>query len=143
MEDMHVIWLYNEQEFTDGDIGDYKAFVYVIENMINGKKYFGKKRLAKKVTKPPLKGTKRKRVTYSVSDYQTYYGSNEELKADVEEFGRENFTRTILHLCTTLGESSYYEAKYQFVNDVLKYPDKFYNSWIQCKIHRKHLPSTK
>jgi len=41
-------------------------------------------------------------------------------------------------LCKTKGECSYYEAKKQFEYDVLL-NDEFYNEFIGCKIHSKHL----
>ena len=55
-----------------------------------------------------------------------------------EAKGVENFKRIIMKLCKTKGECSYYEAKLQFENDVLL-NDEFYNEFIGCKIHSKHL----
>jgi hypothetical protein len=56
----------------------------------------------------------------------------------VEQNGEDAYTRIILKLCKTKGECSYYEAKYQFEYDVLL-KDEFYNEFIGCKIHSKHL----
>jgi hypothetical protein len=84
-----------------------------------------------------VKGKKKKYK--AESDWRDYFGSNDQLKKDVVEFGPENFRREILKLCTMQSESSYYEAKYQFDFDVLLYPSQFYNEWLNIKVTRKHL----
>jgi hypothetical protein len=68
-----------------------------------------------------------------------YYGSSEEVKALVEEFGADRFQRKILRLCKTTAEMSYYELKEQVVNDVLLKPEEYYNAFVGGKIHRNHL----
>ena len=67
-----------------------------------------------------------------------YYGSSEELKLLVETKGGDAYHREILRLCKTKGECSYYEAKEQFDRDVL-FKDEYYNEFIGCKIHSKHV----
>jgi len=136
------MWLYQGKEFQASDIGDHKAFVYLITNLDDGRKYIGKKRFTKLRTKPPLKGKSRKRKVQSPSDWETYYGSNNLLCEDVERQGAGNFKREILRLCKTLGEASYYEAKFQFENDVLL-SEEWYNSWIAVKVTARHLPRQK
>jgi hypothetical protein len=74
------------------------------------------------------------------SDWKSYYGSNEQLKLLVENKSADNYKREILILCKTKGDCSYYEAKLQFENDVLL-KDDYYNQFIGCKIHSKHLSS--
>ena len=111
------------------------GFVYLITNQTNGKKYIGKKNFYFTKTRT-IKG-KRKRSKVE-SDWQDYYGSNKELQADVELLGKENFKREILKLCKSKGEFGYYEAKYQFENNVLE-NDEYYNTWIMCRVHKKHL----
>jgi hypothetical protein len=104
--------------------------------MSNGKKYIGKKLLKFRRTKQ-IKGKKKK--TTIESDWKNYYGSNKELKADVEALGAHNFRREILRLCKTKGECNYFEAKTQFSLDVLE--DKgYYNEWISVKVSRSHIP---
>jgi hypothetical protein len=71
-----------------------------------------------------------------------YYGSSQELKEAVAQRGADNYKREILKLCLTKGECSYYEAKLQFEYDVLL-RDDYYNAFIGCKIHAKHLPQKK
>jgi hypothetical protein len=127
------MWFYNNVEFTD--VGEYVGFVYLITNITNDRKYIGKKNFYFSKTRT-VKG-KRKRTKVE-SDWKNYYGSNKELQEDVETLGPHNFKREILRLCKSKGEFSYFEAKYQFENNVLE-TDDYYNSWISCKIHKKHL----
>jgi hypothetical protein len=131
-------WHYQGQPFTSDMIGDNIGFVYQITNLDNGKKYIGKKWFWSTKKLPPLKGKKRKRTVKKESDWQKYYGSSEEVKMLVEQLGAENFKREILRLCKTKGECTYFEAKYQFDFDVLL-RDDYYNEFIGCKIHSKHL----
>lgn len=129
------MWLYENVEFTEVP-KEIVGFVYIITNTLNGKQYIGKKLF----TSARSKQVKGKRKKFRVeSDWRTYYGSNKELCADVATNGREYFRREILHLCTTRGQCSYYEAKLHFTLGVLEKPDQYYNDWIMCRIHRKHL----
>jgi len=131
-------WIYKGNavtEMPEAVVG----FVYEITNTTNGRKYIGKKLAKFKRSRPPLKGRKNKRRYNVDSDWQDYYGSSEEVKTLVEDSGRDRFERRILRLCKTLGEMSYYEAKIQFETDALLKPDKYYNAFIGCKIHRKHV----
>jgi hypothetical protein len=132
---MGLDWNYKEQTFTEDMIGDNYGFVYCITNTASGKKYIGKKFFYSSKTKQ-VKG-KKKRLKVS-SDWQTYYGSNEELKKDVIMYGRETFVREILHLCKSKGECGYLEAKEQFVNGVLE-SDDYYNTWIMVRVRKSHI----
>lgn len=131
-------WIYRGKSFTPDDIKDYICFVYLITNTITKRAYIGKKNFYRAVTKPPLKGRVNKRRSKTNSDWLTYYGSNDELNNDVKTLGAENFERKILRLCVTKGESTYYEAKYQFEYDAIL-SDKYYNTWISCKVRKDHL----
>mgnify|MGYP003335627810 CR=1 FL=1 len=128
-------WIYEDKIFTEDMIGDYYGFVYRITNLVDGKQYIGKKFFYSSKTKQ-VKG-KKKRFKVS-SDWQTYYGSNEELKKDVIIHGKENFERKILHLCLTKGTAGYLEAKEQFVNGVLESGD-YYNTWIMVRVRDSHI----
>jgi len=134
------MWYYGEEAFTSDMIEDYVGFVYVITDLSNNKKYVGKKLFKSKRKLPPLKGKTRKRTKIVESDWQTYYGSSDEVKALVEERGGEAFHREIIHLCKSKGEMSYLEAKEQFDREVLL-SDEYYNGIINCKIHRSHVKS--
>lgn len=128
-------WIYQDNQYETAPV-NYTGFVYIITNLITSKQYIGQKQFYFLKTKI-IKG-KKKKVKIE-SDWQTYYGSNEQLKADVERLGKQNFKREILHLCLNKGTANYLETKEQFMNGVLEYGDKFYNSIINCRIHRKHL----
>jgi hypothetical protein len=136
------MWYYEGKEFTSEDIGEYMGFVYIITDKTNEKKYVGKKLFKSKRRLPPLKGKTRRRTKVVESDWQDYFGSSEEVKMLVEEHGRDNFHREILHLCNTKGVMSYLEAKEQFDRNVLL-DDSYYNGIIQCKIHRSHVKNLK
>lgn len=131
-------WTYNETPFESEDIGNYAGFVYLITDVSNGKKYVGKKNFWSTRRLPPLKGKTRKRTVKKESDWKDYFGSSEQVKLLVESHGRDNFKREILHLCNTKGEMSYLEAKEQFDRNVL-FSDEYYNEFIGCKIHAKHV----
>ena len=130
-------WIYKGGVFNSDDIGDNYGFVYRITNTTNSKSYIGRKYFVQK-RKP--KGGKR-RVT-SESNWKQYYGSSDELKRDIRDFGRENFRREILSLHTTLGRVNYEETKQLFLHNVLaeKLDDgspAYYNSNILGRYYRK------
>jgi len=128
------MWYYNGEAFVE-NIGSYIGFVYMITNTTNNKRYIGKKNFYFAKTKQ-IKGKKKR---YKVeSDWKDYYGSNDRLNQDVNLIGKHNFTREILRLCSSKGEMTYFEAKYQFQNAVLESED-WYNSWIMCKVRKNHL----
>jgi len=131
-------WTYKGERFESDDIKDFVGFVYLITDTENDKKYVGKKNFWSTRKLPPLKGQKRKRTKKSESDWQDYFGSNDEVKLLVEQSGRARFKREILRLCKAKGEMSYFEAKEQFDRDVL-FRDDYYNQFIGCKIHASHV----
>lgn len=138
---MCMEWIFEDNLFDPDEsfLEDYQGFVYMVTELDTGKKYIGKKFFWKPKTLPVTKTRKRKVKTRVVSDWKKYFGSSQEVKTLVEEKGAENFKREILKLCRTKGECSYYETKLQFEYDVLLRED-FYNAFIGCKIHAKHLP---
>ena len=131
------MWTYNDNEY-DETPEEYQGFVYVITELDTDKKYIGKKFFWKPKTLPITKKRKRRVKTRVESDWRKYYGSSKEVQQLLEMKGSDNFKREILRLCKTKGECSYFEAKYQFDNDVLLRND-YYNEFIGCKIHSKHL----
>jgi hypothetical protein len=131
------MWLYKNEPFTEPP-EEYQGFVYMIEEKDTNKKYIGKKFFWKPKTLPITKTRKRRQKTRVESDWKDYFGSSKEVQQLVEQKGKGNYNRVILKLCRTKGECSYYEAKMQFEYDVL-FRDDFYNEFIGCKIHSKHL----
>ena len=131
------MWYYRNISFKETP-EDYQGFVYEITELRTGKKYIGKKNFWKPKTLPKNSKRKRRIRTRVESDWRSYFGSSGILNQLVEEQGDQNFKKVILKLCKTKGEMSYYEAKLQFENDVLL-NDEYYNEFIGCKIHAKHL----
>ena len=133
------MWSYNGEEFTSEMIEDNMGFVYIVTDKKTKMKYIGKKGFFSKVTKPPLKGKKRKRRSFKESDWKKYCGSSEAVKLLVEENGLDHFDREILYLCKTKGELNYMELREQILREVLLKPDEYHNAFVGGKIHRAHI----
>jgi Putative endonuclease segE, GIY-YIG domain len=138
-----MAWLY-ENTHVETLPDDCVGFVYMITNNITGRRYIGKK-LAKfskttyKVVKLKNGNKKRKKIKSKIdSDWQTYYGSNDQLNQDIKSLGADNFTREILFYCRSRAECSYVEAREQFNHRVLE-SDDWYNGQIVCRIHGSHI----
>jgi len=130
-----MTWSYKNktvEEIPEGYIG----FVYIITNTTNNRRYIGKKLTQFKRSKKPLKGRTNKRRYTVESDWRDYYGSSDELTADVELLGKEKFTREILYWCKNKSELSYIEAREQFTHKVLESRD-WYNGHIRVRVHQK------
>lgn len=123
---------------------DCVGFVYLITNNLTGRQYIGKKlakfsRTTYKTVKLKNGKKKRKKIRGKIeSDWQTYYGSNEQLNKDIIELGSENFSREILYYCKSKAECSYIEAREQFSRRVLE-SDDWYNGHIQVRVHGSHI----
>jgi hypothetical protein len=115
---------------------DYEGFTYLITNLLNGKKYVGKKSFWNYRTLKPLKGKRQKRHVKKESNWRDYWGSSKQLLADIEKYGEENFKREILSLHRNKWDLAYYEAKYQFDNEVL-FRDDWYNGIINIRLGRR------
>jgi len=125
-------WYYKDDLITELP-EDCEAFVYLITNLTNDRKYVGKKLAKFKTTKPPLKGKKNKRRGYKESDWRTYWGSSDHLNNDVVELGEDKFRREILYYCPSRGVASYIEAREQFERRVLE-TDDYYNGIINVRV---------
>ena len=131
------MWYYNNELF-ELTPEEYQGFVYQITELHTNKKYIGKKNFWKPKILPINKTRKRRVRTRVESNWKTYFSSSSQIQKLVEESGEEKFKREILKLCKTKGEMSYYEAKLQFENNVL-FRDDYYNEFIGCRVHSKHL----
>ena len=138
-----MTWLF-ESTLTESLPEDCVGFVYLITNTVSGRKYIGKK-LAKfaktsyKVVKLKNGTKKKKKIRSKIdSDWQTYYGSNDELNQDIQTLGPDKFTREILFYCKSKAECSYVEAREQFRHKVLE-SDAYYNGQISVRVHGSHI----
>jgi len=138
-----MTWLF-ESNLVESLPEDCVGFVYLITNLVTGRKYIGKK-LAKfaktsyKVVKLKNGTKKKKKIRSKIdSDWQTYYGSNDQLNKDIEILGSDKFTREILFYCKSKSECSYIEAREQFRHQVLE-SDDYYNGQISVRVHGSHI----
>lgn len=132
------MWTYQGKEVIDKPDG-YVGFVYIICNHTNERYYIGKK-LFENVRRKRKSGKKNRTKTIKESDWKDYYGSNDELKKDIDLLGKECFTRKILHLCRSKGECNYLELKEQILRGALESVN-YYNSWVRVRIHKAHIKS--
>ena len=131
-------WIYQGTTFTSDRIDNFFGFVYCITNDTNGRQYVGRKYFWKFRTP---RGKKRK--VKSESDWKRYYGSCPELKEEIEQLGRQNFSRAILSLHKTAGKTNYEETRQLFSRGVLTEalgdgPPAYYNSNILSRYFRKN-----
>jgi hypothetical protein len=129
------MWIYKGNPFTEDMIGDSYGYVYRITNTLTNKHYIGRKFFTKAKTLRRKKRNKKLRVQ---SDWQTYWGSNDQLLSDIQQLGEDHFTKEILHLCTSRGECTYWENYEIFASHALL-SSNYYNQWTSCKVHRSHL----
>jgi hypothetical protein len=126
-------WTYNSVPFESEDINEYYGFIYRITNTVNGYDYVGRKYFKTIKKRPPLKGKKNKRRETVETDWKDYWGSSARLVEDMAKLGKDKFTREIIHLCNSRGETNYMEAYYQFKEGVLL-KENNYNGIIQIKL---------
>ena len=112
------------------------GFIYEITNLVNNKKYIGKKQMVSTKKLAPLKGKKNKRHRQIETDWKEYCSSSNELIEDINKLGKENFKFCILQFCNSKWELAYFEAKLQFERQVLLKED-YYNGIINCRIGKK------
>ena len=139
--------LINDESFN---INEYEGYIYITTILDTGRKYIGKKnffhntnvKLGKKelANLPTARGKKpsKKKITKE-SDWKTYYGSAQEIKDSVKQYPKERIIRTLLRLCKTKKELTYYECKYLFDYNVLKPNSGFINDNILGKFYSKDL----
>jgi hypothetical protein len=142
-------WLYNGNEIKD--ISQFEkntyGFVYKVTHTPTGKSYIGKKvlyfnkktKLGKKEiakqTSPGRKSTTK--IVTKESDWKSYYGSEPEIKKLLSENKHDEFERIILKPVNNKKLLTYFELKYQFIYEVLEYPEKWYNKNLLGKFFSK------
>ena len=135
-------WTYLGTAFESEDINEYYGFIYRITNTVNGHDYVGRKYFKTIKKRPPLKGKKNKRRETVETDWKEYWGSSPRLQADIDKLGKDKFTREIIHLCESRGETNYLEAYYQFKEDVLLRENN-YNGIIQIRLGKNSVKDLK
>jgi hypothetical protein len=101
-------WILNDKPVSDEELSGWNSFVYIITNLKTGKKYIGKKRFTF-VRHKRIKNKRYRRKIVSKSDWEDYWGSSKSLALDIEKYGKENFKREIIRLCSRLSDLFYNE----------------------------------
>lgn len=126
----------------------YEGYIYITTCLTTGRSYLGKKnfrhtlnkKLGKKelaalpITRGRIKETKK---IIKGSSWEYYYGSADEIKRNLKEYGPEKMIRTVVRLCKTKKELTYYECKFQFSYGVLEDSTKWINDNILGKFFTK------
>lgn len=127
-------WTYKNQEDFEIPEGAF-GFIYKISDLINGRKYIGRKYLtaAKTTTKRILKrdGTKttKKKKSRVESDWKEYMGSCQPLLDAIKIHGKENFKFEIIAFGMTKGQVNMLEVVTQIKSDVIIDPS-YYNDAV-------------
>lgn len=111
------------------------GFVYLIKRKSDGKFYIRQKKILKVEKRPPLKRKLRKRCIIKQTDWRTYCGSSNELKADIAELGEDAYTFQIVEFCNSKWMMSYEELRLQMINDVLLRDDS-YNGIVNVRLKK-------
>lgn len=115
-------------------IEDWLGFVYLI-TAPSGRMYVGKKMFWSNVKCKPLKGQTRNRRVRKESDWRKYFGSSNELQAELRRTDPADWRREILHLCESKWELAYVELKEQLARDALFRPE-YFNSIIHVRLNQ-------
>jgi hypothetical protein len=149
-------WLWQGNIVTENDIPEEAVgFVYMITHIPTGKYYIGKKSLQSvrtvKIGKRELQKLKEerkaagiggraplKKKVRKVSDWGTYYSSNDWIKEQIKDGNASDFQREIIQFCNSKKSLSYYEVYWQFKHNVLS-DENSLNSNILGKFFPKDL----
>jgi hypothetical protein len=102
----------------DFEPSDWFGFVYIIKNNLTSQKYIGKKFFRFLKTKK-VANSKRRKKTYVDSDWKNYTSSSTEVNRLIQQYGKHNFTFTIVELCKTKGSLAYAEVQWMVWFDAL------------------------
>ena len=149
-------WLYENKEITEEVIPeDAAGFVYMITHIPTGRYYIGKKSLESvrtvKIGKRELERIRQerkekglggrialKKKVRKVSDWGTYYSSNDWITEQIKEGKQDEFKREIIQFCNSKKSLSYYEVYWMFKYDVLS-DENSLNGNILGKFYSKDL----
>lgn len=136
------MWIYKEKEFNEEEVPEQAiGFIYIITNIKSNRKYIGRKLLTKAGVKKKINLSeikRQKKPARTSSNWKNYYGSCEDLTADLKLIGKEYFKREIIQFAYTQATLNYLEAKYQFLYGVLETND-FYNANINCNPYKRNI----
>lgn len=150
------MWLYKDtviSSIDDMPEGSY-GFIYEVTHLPTNRKYIGKKVLYfernVKLGKRELEALKEERKAKGIggrapskkkvikeSDWQTYYGSQTEIKELVNKGKESDFKREILMFVDNKKHLTYYEAKFLFIKEVLEKNDEYINDNILAKFYSR------
>lgn len=117
-------WMFQGKPFTSEQLKGFAGFIYVITDKTDGKKYIGRKYAS--FSRKEKNATRR---TTKESDWKTYFGSSKELQKLIDEKGKDKFSREIIVLCKSKGETNFAEVMFQMLCGVLE-SDKWHNDAI-------------
>jgi hypothetical protein len=129
------------EQFPKGAIG----IIYRIDNLSNGKYYFGRKTCISKkkkkltIAEKKLEENKRKTFKYEVSEtsgWKTYKGSNKPLLSDIAK--GDKYKKEIIQFCFSKAEMTFYETRAIACTDCMLTED-CYNDWFSSKVYKSHL----
>lgn len=105
------------------------GFVYCVSNLLDGRRYFGRKQFWNKRTSYAKysTGRKYKKREWIESDWRDYRGSSEWLLADIDELGANNFGFEILSTFESKSGIATAEATLILCSNCLLAPERFYN----------------
>ena len=132
-------WIYENKSVDEEFISSRFGFIYIITNNITGRHYIGKKLTTGASTK--VVDGKKKKIR-KPSDWKNYWGSSRFIKEDIQQYGKENYTREILFLCDSKSEMNYLENYLIFKEHALL-SDRYMNHWTTVQITDKHLGKVK
>ena len=132
------MWIYKEKELTQEDIpAKAIGFLYKIAHK-DGKWYIGRKLLTKAATKT-INGKKKK--IRKESDWADYWSSSPYLLSQIEELGKDEFTREIIMFVETKSALTYSEEYFLYVSGAL-FDENCYNGNIRSRIQRTWFKKT-
>lgn len=117
------------QQPKETDVG----FVYEVREKSTKCKYFGIKKLKKKIRRKPLKGKKRVRIDYVESDWKSYTTSSPIMQQKIKE-NPDDYEFVILCFCDSVSDMKAREAYYQLQCYIDGNWDRVYNEMINLRV---------